>query len=112
MCGYAWHTIEQLVTDGTLRVNGYQAVLDSPVDGIFFLTHECPGCHSTLAVPVTSFADWNVGTRPAHLNALQEGCPGHCVNRDDLEPCSAECCMRWIRDVLQYLKRHEMPLAD
>jgi hypothetical protein len=109
LCGYKWDSIDQFVADGSLRVNGYQAVLGTAAEGVFFLTHECPGCHSTVAVPVLQFADWEVGPRPARLNALQEGCPGHCVDTNNLEPCNADCCMRWVREVLQYLKRHEVP---
>ncbi|MBI5058605.1 hypothetical protein HZB60_02350 [candidate division KSB1 bacterium] len=111
MCGYQWVTVEQLVTDGTLRVNGYQAAFGRAEDGLIFLTHECPGCNTTLAVGAASFAHWNLGPRCDHLSAFEENCPRYCTDRENLEPCPADCSMRWVRDVLQYLERHEIPLS-
>ena len=109
MCGYEWPTLEQFVKDSNLQVNGYQASVESVVDGLFMLTHDCPNCYSTLAVKVVDFEHWDTGARPARLNLLNEDCPRHCLDQNNLEPCHAECCMRWVRDVLQYLKAHKVP---
>ena len=36
-------------------------------------------------------------------------CAGNCSMETDFSPCSAECDMRWIRDVMQLIKKHHYP---
>jgi len=109
LCGYEWQTLQSFVQDCNLTVNGYQACFEKAEEGLFLLTHVCPQCHSTLAVRASDFTHWDTGSRPGLLNMGKETCPGRCLNNDDLEPCTAECSMRWVRDVLQYLKAHHVP---
>jgi hypothetical protein len=109
MCGYVWPSIESFVLDVALRVEGYQADFEVVEDGLFMLTHVCPGCHSTLAVRVEPFGSLTSTPRDYPLKLLTNECEGHCLSKDDFAPCASQCKMRWVRDVLTILHEHKLP---
>jgi len=109
-CRFSWQTVEQFVLESNLLVNGYKASFENPEQGVFMLTHICPQCRTTLSIPAGQFSSLYKGPEYTVLNFLNPECEGHCFREEDLRPCSVECSMRWVRDVLQYLRKHELPL--
>lgn len=108
-CKKVWRTQIELVEDHSLLVNGYQASFEDSHAGLFFLTHDVPGCGSTLALVVSDFRSFYAGPHYSELNRGRETCRELCLDRNRLEFCDAECSMHWVREVLQYLRRHEVP---
>lgn len=109
LCKTAWNTREDLTHDPTVSVVGYQAIARSPEDGLFLFTHMTKDCRSTFAIPVREYRDFFAGTRYARALTGESECHGFCQDSNNLESCGAQCSMRWARDVLQFLRRHEVP---
>lgn len=105
MCLMAWDDCESFITDPELVVNGYQAFFDRPEDGLVLFTHRTTGCHSTLAVKAGTFKSLYNGPFYDALNRDTETCLHNCIDRDNLELCSAQCSMHWVREVLHRLRR-------
>lgn len=109
VCQHCWNELSDLVKDRSLDIAGYQASFKSVEEGLILFTHLDDNCHSTLAVKAKELKELYFG--PAFLvhNTGKADCKGHCLDSSDLEPCAAECDMRWVREVLQVLRSHEMP---
>jgi hypothetical protein len=109
LCGARWADYREFVTDAALQVEGYQACLPNPDYGMILLTHTVEGCRTTLGVMAASLRvlydgpDW-----PERKTGL-EACQLHCLNPKDLEECTVDCELAWVRHVLQWLRRHELP---
>jgi hypothetical protein len=108
-CLTTWMTSIELVQDITLEFNGYQASFDRAENGLFFFTHHLTYCHSTLAISVRCFKDYYNGPEYKIHNTGSPTCSGRCLLTKNYETCHEICDMRWIREVLQYLRRHEIP---
>ncbi len=108
-CGHEWHTKEQFVLDTSLRVYGYNAMFERPEDGVIILIHETPDCEFSFSIRVGELADLHVGKRYRELRFLNPECEGKCFKVSNLTPCTADCSLRWARDVLQYLREHKLP---
>ncbi|MBD3167533.1 hypothetical protein GF324_13115 [bacterium] len=109
LCDTCWSDYVELVQDKMLQVNGYQATFKSPEEGLFLITHRTGDCGTTLAVRAGEMKHFYDGPAVEVRNTGNEDCPGRCLDDEDLEPCGATCDMNWIREVLQYLRRHEVP---
>jgi hypothetical protein len=97
------------VRDARLRLDGYSAFFDDPANGLVFVTHRVPGCGTTLTLYAGQLRVLFSGTDYPELHKGADDCHRLCLDRSRLEECDAECSMAWVRDVLQYLRRHEMP---
>ena len=104
MCLKAWDDTNSFVTDPELMINGYQAFFDRPEDGLILFTHRHQGCHSTLAVKAGAFKSLYDGPLYDKLNRDASTCLHRCVDQNNLERCSAQCSMHWVREVLQLLR--------
>ncbi len=109
MCGYQWKSLEEFATDVQLRLEGYMADFAQPENGLIVLTHVCHSCHSTLSLATGNFEHWRTGPIVTDLRMMSNECPGHCLDSANLEVCTVDCSMRWVREVLQYLKAHKIP---
>lgn len=110
VCHATWPTLPDLVHDANLRVNGYQASFGTPEEGLILLTHEVPGCGTTLAVTAGSLQHLYFGPGYTETLAGSEYCEMWCLDENSVDDCEAPCAMAWIRHVLQYLRRHELPV--
>jgi hypothetical protein len=99
----------ELVQDPLVDANGYQASFINPDHGLFLFTHKLEGCHSTFSLPVSAFRDFYRGEGITTSNRDQPTCSQHCTFHNNLEACHEYCSMRWVRDVIQLLRRHEVP---
>jgi hypothetical protein len=106
MCLQSWRDAESFISDPSLVINGYQAFFDNPERGLILFTHKIQGCGSTIAVPAGVFKPLYHGPDYLLRNFGEPSCCGHCLQDHDLEQCNAECDMRWVRDVLQMLRRY------
>lgn len=109
MCGHQWNTLEEFATDEQLQVDGYISDFGRPEDGLIVLMHKCLNCRSLMCVEAGCFIDWRTEPIIADLRIMNGACPGYCLDSSNLEPCTQECSMRWVRDVLQYLQAHKIP---
>ena len=110
LCGRIWHAPADMVCDQTLKLNGYQADVPNPEKGLLLFTHESDGCYSTIGVYAIDFRFMHDGIIYPECHFQQADCEGRCLDESDLEICHAHCCMAWVRDVIQYIRRHEVPL--
>lgn len=101
VCGFAWPTREDFLSDPDLELIGYQVNFKELTAGILLFNHSCKG---TLAVRANDFKDLHDG--PVFRERATEGpdCPGHCLHEDDLRPCPAQCECNFVRDIIQRIK--------
>lgn len=109
MCGRQWNTLEEFAMDYELCVNAYSSDFGNSEDGLIVLTHTSLTCGSAMCIDVGRFREWRTETSATELCMQSGACPGRCLESSDLEPCTNECSMRWVRDVLQLLKAHKVP---
>ncbi|MDK9698827.1 MAG: hypothetical protein OEM52_01575 [bacterium] len=109
VCQHCWNELSDLVKDRSLDIAGYQASFKSVEEGLILFTHLDENCHSTLAVKAGELKQLYQGTTFLVRNTGKVSCEGRCLNSNDIEPCAAECDMRWVREVLQILRSHELP---
>lgn len=109
LCETSWPTLADFVKDRKLRVNGYQASFGAPEDGVILLTHDVPGCGTTLGLVAGTLRNLHEGPRYVEVLAGTQACELWCLDEHSIEDCDAPCAMAWIRHVLQYLRRHELP---
>lgn len=108
-CGMVWPTLRDLVLDGSIEVNGYQAGFDDPDSGLVLFTHEVAHCQTTMAIEVGQLRPLYDGPPYIQRRTGTEKCLGHCLNQEDLEPCKADCDLAWAREALQWLRLHRLP---
>lgn len=106
ICAQRWQEMFDLIRDEDLYVNGYQASFNDACEGLFLFTHDVDGCGTTFGVHAGSLEELYKGPKHTIHMAFTEQCDGHCLYEDDLAPCSNECDMRWVRDILQVLRNH------
>ncbi|BBO71759.1 hypothetical protein DSCA_56890 [Desulfosarcina alkanivorans] len=87
--------------DPELHVIGYQPNFKKFTTGLFYFNHSCG---STLAIPASYFVDLYHGPVFQKRATGSDHCPEHCLRKEDLEPCLAECECAYIREVLQIIK--------
>lgn len=105
-CGVVWHGIRDFVLDPHLQVLGYQASFNAPDRGIILLNH---ACGTTLGVEAGSLRPLYQGPQHSQNLVGTAECCRLCLEAGRLEICEAECALAWVRKVLQYLRRHELP---
>ena len=109
LCEATWVDLSDFVTDLCLRVDGYQACFPDPEWGLILLTHEADHCGTTLAVRATFLKVLHDGPFWSEHRTGLDDCLRLCLDQGRLEECTAECDMAWVRAVLQWLRRHELP---
>jgi hypothetical protein len=100
-CGFEWKTREDFLQDETVTLIGYQANFESLLAGYFLFNHSCKG---TLSLGVDVFADLYDGPIYSRNMHGSDDCPGHCLVKNDLEPCPVACECVFVREVIQILK--------
>jgi hypothetical protein len=62
-------------------------------------------CLSTIAVPAGLFKDLYDGPIFSERQTNTENCPGYCGDRDNFEPCEAECECAYVREIIQIVRK-------
>lgn len=109
MCNTIWSDLESLLTDSNLEVIGYQARFDRPHEGFVLTTHNVERCGTTIGISVASLRPLYFGPEYAERRTGSGECPGLCLLEGSLEECEAPCDMAWVRRVIQFMRRHELP---
>ena len=99
-CQTVWKTRNDFLTDPSLRLNGYQACIESLQTGLILFTHMKEDCGSTMSTYVHMYDDLYDGPRYSENRALQEECPRYCINKDMLERCDAICECAYVREIV------------
>jgi hypothetical protein len=102
LCGFIWNFRADFLEDPDLLLIGYQPSFKALVAGLFLFNHRCK---ATLAVKALDFHDLYTGPVFAVKATGSAQCPGHCLHRDDLEPCPTECECAYVRELLQIVRR-------
>jgi hypothetical protein len=108
-CSTQWLTLQQLVEDRNLKIEGYQACFGDADAGLIILTHKTRTCGTTLVLPARVFRPLIAGCLPEAHMTLSTPCPRRCSRPRDFEACQVKCDMAWVREVLGLLRRHEWP---
>lgn len=100
-CGYQWETRDDFLSDKTIRVIGYQVFFEDLRLGMFLFNHSC---NTTIAINANLLLDLYDG--PFFFDRKPEGreCPGRCLNKNILSPCSRECKCAFISEIIQVIK--------
>lgn len=101
-CKTPWYSREEFLGDSKLDFIGYQVNFSKLELGYFLFNHLV--CQSTIAVPAGRFRDLYEGPIFSDRKTGSEDCPGYCLDRDALAPCSAQCECAYIREIMQILR--------
>ncbi len=113
MCGVAWKTLDDFLTDPALKQSGYQVNFFDLKGGLFYFTHTVENCGTTMAIPVgefTSLSDRSILALRGEPGGEQ--CTEKCLREDDLSPCPAQCECVWVREVMQTIKERKKRISD
>ncbi|HEY3330960.1 MAG TPA: hypothetical protein VGK19_13115 [Capsulimonadaceae bacterium] len=90
-CSKSWATRDDLLTDPTVFVIGYQVDMEKLEYGLLLFLHRGESCGTTMAVPIGEFMDLYTGPRFPDKRALTPGCPRYCIDEHQLSRCSVQC---------------------
>ena len=100
-CGMSLPTREDFLSDPEIQVVGYQVNFEQLSTGLFLFNHSCM---STIALPVSKFADLYKGEIFTECNRGNAECPGYCLHRANLHSCPARCECSFVREILQTIR--------
>jgi len=110
MCSTVWETRDDFLRDKSLHINGYGADFEKLEWSLFYFTHSKEGCLSTLAIEAGKFLDLCSEKKFIKRRTGQDDCPGYCLEKDQLDRCSAMCECAFNREVIQIIKdRQKVP---
>ncbi len=100
-CSHQWETRDDFLSDKTIRVIGYQVFFEDLKFGLFLFNHSC---NTTIAIDTALLLDLYDG--PFFVDRKPDGreCPGRCLNKNILSPCSRECKCAFISEIMQVIK--------
>jgi hypothetical protein len=102
-CSQHWETITDFIEDPEIVLLGYQADFLKVKDGVFLFAHGT--CTNTLALKVYHFKYLVDGPIFTENKMGRDGCPEYCVHGEQLAPCKNICECRWVRDVMQVIRK-------
>lgn len=101
LCDFEWESRDVFLDDPDISLIGYQARFRDLTEGLFYFNHSCNG---TMAIPVNAFTGLYEGPVFEERKTGGEECPGHCLYKESLEPCPAECECAYVREIIQVIK--------
>jgi hypothetical protein len=104
MCEKSWSCRDAFLDDPELSFNGYQANFGIKGQGLFYFTHQKPGCGSTMALKVGKFFSLFNGKKFHENKHLSKECSGLCLDTKKLDRCPAHCEFAFVREVSQIIK--------
>lgn len=105
VCGGKWRDRADFLADGQIILVGYQADFEDLKEGMFLFNHVTVTCGTTLSVAAGRFVDLYNGPifRERFVNSAE--CEGHCLRKDDINPCHKKCECAFVREVLNVVSR-------
>ncbi len=104
LCHNTWTHRRDFLQDPDVEMIGYQANYENQKRGLFYFNHNLKVCHTTLAIMTKDFIDLYEGRIHEIRLTGTESCPMYCQDKENLEPCNAECEMAHVREVVQIVK--------
>ena len=101
MCEKAWVDRYDFLSDPEAKIIGYQVNFGDLQLGYFLFNHLA--CQTTLAIHAAQFIDLYQGPIYTHPKTGTPDCAGHCLHKDDLEPCEAQCECAYVRKIIQII---------
>jgi hypothetical protein len=103
-CETVWTSRGSFLDDPDVSLIGYQAGFKNLTKGLFYFNHSCK---STMTIYVQDFEELYGGPVYSERKTLLDECPGHCLYKEDLDPCPEECECAYVREVVQIIKNWE-----
>jgi len=105
LCKKVWESRNDFLNDSMVKIIGFIADFEYPEKGLLLFNHTAQGCGTTLVAEVFNFMDLYSG--PIYSEGLtgSEECPEHCLDKDNLEKCSAKCAYSHVREIIQIVKK-------
>ena len=100
-CDFIWSSREEFLEDPKIEGIGYQSFDQQLELGRFLFNHLV--CETTLALKVKNFLDFYEGPKHSQKLVGSDECPGHCLDKNNLEPCFEKCEGAYVREILQKL---------
>jgi hypothetical protein len=104
-CKKAWDAREGFFSDPSLVLDGYQVNFADLDLGVFIFTHRIKGCGTSLGIEAGLFSDMYDGPVFTQRMTGKDSCPGYCLRRQELAPCSSECECAYVREIIQIVKK-------
>ena len=104
-CGKQWNSRDTFLADPTIKLVGYQVDFEDLKEGFFLFNHLLGVCRTTLSVSAGHFIDLYEGPVFQERLFSTQSCPGHCLRREDLNPCLSKCECAFVRQVLHSVSR-------
>jgi hypothetical protein len=98
-CSHPWESRDDFLADPAIMPIGYMVNFVEPEAGLFQFNHA--SCRTTLAVRACFFTDLHAGPLFTTRLTGSPECPGFCLHRDNLRPCTARCECAYVRNVLE-----------
>jgi len=103
-CAAIWDNREEFLKNSNIRLIGYQASFDNPLEGLFLFNHLTKTCGSTISIEVSEFDDMCPGSIYEIAKTGTSECGGHCRRINDLNTCDASCRYAFVREIIQRIK--------
>jgi len=104
MCAKKWICRDTFLDDPDLVFNGYQPNFGILEQGLFYFTHKHAVCGSTMVLKAEMFLSLYDGVRYCENRYMLPDCTKKCIDRRQLERCSAHCERAFVREVSQIIK--------
>ena len=101
-CGYEWSSRQEFLAHIDTELVGYQVHFEKLELGFFLFNHMT--CRSTFSIHAAKFLDLYDGPVFSERFIGTEPCPGYCLQKEILCPCSAPCECAYVREILQIVR--------
>ncbi|WP_153306469.1 hypothetical protein [Desulfogranum japonicum] len=108
MCGTVWETRDTFIDDLSLEINGYGVDFQQLELGLFYFTHQAPGCGSTLTIYAKEFFDLYSGKKYEERRTGKKDCPSYCLQKEQLDRCEALCECAFNREIIHIIRERKL----
>ncbi len=85
------------MSDKGIKVIGYQVFFEDLRQGMFMFNHTC---NTTIAIKTDVFMDLYQGPVYTRRNPSGNKCPGKCLNKNMMSPCSDDCRCAFVSHIM------------
>ncbi len=103
VCKTSWISRDQFLDDPEVRLIGYQPDFSILELGYLLFNHD--KCNNTLAMHVKKFKSLHEGEIFTEMKHGSEDCKSYCLEESNLDVCPVKCKCRYVRDLMQVLKK-------
>ena len=100
-CSKKWETQNEFLSDPDISLVGYQVHFEDLQAGLLMFNHNCG---TTMAFAVSDFQTLYQGPVFKESKTGSDECPKYCVNKNNLDPCPAQCECTFVREIIQVIK--------